>query len=606
LSAAEQRHYCPVCNAVFRTPFSRCPLDGNVLAELDGDPLVGTTLDGRYVIEECIGEGGMGRVYRAKHTRMSRTYAIKILFGDHAGDSRMRSRFAREAEAVSRLSHANVISVVDFGETSGGLLYLVMDLAAGESLAELMIREAPMTPKRAVAILAKLAKGLAHAHSQGLVHRDFKGENVIMVTEEEQEVPKIVDFGICMITEDSPSNTMLTSNGMVMGTPAVMAPEQASGDVVDHRTDLFSLGIVGYQMLSGVLPFEGTPLDMARKNLYEPIPAIHERSGVFVAPALEAIITRLTAKQPKERYQNAKDVLRDLQGLELLESGADWGAPTPLPAQISRPVAGGFGDVSSASNGGFSAASSGGFEGSTSNGGFEGSTSYPGSPATPMTTEMVGSSDLSTQRSRKPVVIIGVIIGVIAVAVVAAAAIGFSGGGSNSAPVAANAVTERDAAVDPNGAPPDKALVPNTVPEPTEVEPKEEPDPSGTIKTPDDSETTSVDPEDTSGGQKNTESAQKNSNTRKNTNRKNRQNKNKVKPVVKPPPSGSDTRSLYSSVGRALDRLESGNGKDAVAQLRKDYNAISYSRLLNDSSLQPEYHQKLLRIQRKIRAANKN
>ena len=255
---------------MFRTPFSRCPLDGNVLAELDGDPLVGTTLDGRYVIEECIGEGGMGRVCRAKHTRMSRTYAIKILFGDHAGDSRMRSRFAREAEAVSRLSHANVISVVDFGETSGGLLYLVMDLAAGESLAELMIREAPMTPKRAVAILAKLAKGLAHAHSQGLVHRDFKGENVIMVTEEEQEVPKIVDFGICMITEDSPSNTMLTSNGMVMGTPAVMAPEQASGDVVDHRTDLFSLGIVGYQMLSGVRAHSRHP--RAQRSVCRPRP----------------------------------------------------------------------------------------------------------------------------------------------------------------------------------------------------------------------------------------------------------------------------------------------------------------------------------------------
>src|SRR5690606_18546068 len=131
-----------------------------------------------------------------------------------------------------------VIAVVDFGETKSKLLYLVMDLAAGESLAQLVYREAPLSPGRAAAILFKLAKGLSHAHGQGLVHRDFKCENVIMVKEEEVEVPKIVDFGICMIVEDSPSNTMLTSNGMIMGTPAVMAPEQASGDQVDHRTDL--------------------------------------------------------------------------------------------------------------------------------------------------------------------------------------------------------------------------------------------------------------------------------------------------------------------------------------------------------------------------------
>jgi serine/threonine-protein kinase len=295
-------------------------------------------LDKRYIIEECIGEGGMGRVYRAKHTRMSRHYAIKILFGDHAGDTRMRSRFAREAEAVSRLSHVNVISVLDFGETEEGLLYLVMDLAAGESLAELVHREAPLNAARAIEILARLAKGLSHAHGHGLVHRDFKCENVIMVTEEGLEVPKIVDFGICMIVEDAPASTMLTSNGMIMGTPAVMAPEQASGDKVDHRTDLFSLGIVGYQMLSGCLPFEGTPLEMARKNLYEAIPPIAERSGINVDPGLEAVIHRLTAKNPDERFQNAQEALEALQALGLSGSFDSWTNLTPMPSRSdSRP-----------------------------------------------------------------------------------------------------------------------------------------------------------------------------------------------------------------------------------------------------------------------------
>lgn len=577
MSAAEQRHYCPVCNAVFRTPFSRCPLDGNVLAELDGDPLVGTTLDGRYVIEECIGEGGMGRVYRAKHTRMSRNYAIKILFGDHAGDSRMRSRFAREAEAVSRLSHANVISVVDFGETAGGLLYLVMDLAAGEALAELMIREAPMAPDRAVKILAKLAKGLAHAHSQGLVHRDFKGENVIMVTEEEQEVPKIVDFGICMITEDSPSSTMLTSNGMVMGTPAVMAPEQASGDVVDHRTDLFSLGIVGYQMLSGVLPFEGTPLDMARKNLYEPIPAILERSGVVVSPQLEAIIHKLTAKQPNERYQSAKEVLTDLQGLGLVEASADWGTPTPIPAPL--PASGDFSQLSDAG---------------------QSSPGFAGAPATPMTTEMVGSSEfhaLPPTTSRKAIIFIG--LG--AVAVLAAAAIGFSGGKDEPVSVAAVEVVDPDAS--PSG---DVVPAGETPPAPLETEPQG----VGTPETTKVDETPPVTPDTTPDTAPDVDKTKKNTNrkntNRKNTNRKNRNNK--TQGSQSPPKAAAtlaDTKQLYSAVGNALDRLEDSKGKTAYAPLRRDYNAISFTRLLRDSSIQPVYHQSLLRLRSKIRSAQK-
>ena len=320
-----------MCSAVFRTPFARCPLDGTKLATLDVDPLVGMVLDKRYKIEECIGEGGMGRVYRAKHTRMSRHYAIKILFGDHAGDTRMRSRFAREAEAVSRLSHVNVISVVDFGETEEGLLYLVMDLADGISLGDLVHREAPFNARRTVEILGRLAKGLAHAHSHGLVHRDFKCENVIMVNEEGVETPKIVDFGICMIVEDAPASTMLTSNGMIMGTPAVMAPEQASGGKVDHRTDLFSLGIVGYQMLSGCLPFEGPPLEMARKNLYEPIPSIAERSGIIVDPGLEAVIIKLTAKSPDQRYQDAGEVFAALHALAIPGAFDEWTHVTPWP-----------------------------------------------------------------------------------------------------------------------------------------------------------------------------------------------------------------------------------------------------------------------------------
>ncbi len=567
MDTAEQRHYCPVCNAVFRTPFSRCPLDGNKLAELEGDPLIDTTIDSRYLIKACIGEGGMGRVYLAKHTRMSRTYAIKILFGDHAGDTRMRSRFAREAEAVSRLSHGNVISVIDFGETPEGLLYLVMDLANGESLSALMAREAPLAPSRAIAILAQLAKGLAHAHGQGLVHRDFKGENVIMVVEEEREVPKIVDFGICMIIEDSPSATMLTSQGIVMGTPAVMAPEQASGDVVDHRTDLFSLGIVGYQMLSGCLPFEGSPLDMARKNLYEPIPPMIERSGVNVAPALEAIITKLTAKKPDERYQNAKDVLDDLGVLSTSAGGIDWNGATPLPA----------GEFVYGSNPGvthpFSGVSSG----------------VHSPPAVaqvdPMATLMVGDTEdfLVSARRRKMFIVGGVVVALLLVAMV----IGL--GGDDDAAMVATTIpdatstslsTSLDAGVKTAAvATPDATLEP-----PTKDETPIETVPANPIVEP-------------------TCTTKKRTKPPRNSHKKKPPKTPALSPEEKQKAARQKTRKLYGSVGAALHRLEQANGKAAVSGLRRDYNNISLTRLLTDASMQPEYHQRLLRLRAKIRAS---
>ncbi|MCP4449486.1 MAG: serine/threonine protein kinase [Myxococcales bacterium] len=557
-----------------------------MLAELQGDPLVGTTLDSRYVIEECIGEGGMGRVYRAKNTRMSRNYAIKILFGDYAGDARMRSRFAREAEAVSRLDHANVISVVDFGENAGGLLYLVMDLAKGESLAELMLHEAPMAPDRAVAILAKLAKGLAHAHAQGLVHRDFKGENVIMVCEEEQEVPRIVDFGICTITEDSPSSTMLTSNGMVMGTPAVMAPEQASGDTVDHRTDLFSLGLVDYQMLSGKLPFEGTPLDMARKNLYEPIPTIMERSSVAVPAMQEGIIHKLTAKQPKERYQSAKEALLDMRALGIGGNTSDWSAPTPMPAPLRSdlPDAGQFSSPSPSTHGGnFSrqATNGGHFPTPSTNAGPH-SVGFTNQRSTPMTTKMPGSSEFQTigrKTSRRTLLIVGML----ATAVVAAS-ISLSGGEGNNATEPLAATTANDAQLN-SGA---------TV-EPKNVEPKNV-EPAGTA---------TVAP-DAGVGKKLVADARpkktirKNSGNRKNPDiRKDRHQKDPVtKPTEKPPLTLPDVKKLYTSVSKALGRLEQAKGKSAVANLRSDYLDIAISKVYRDATLLPVYQQSLLRLRK--------
>ena len=230
----------------------------------------------------------MGRVYRARHARVSRRFAIKVLFGDHSASPKMQERFAREAEAASRLDHPNVISVVDFGEGETGLLYLVMDYVEGRSLADVVHRSGPLAPERATALARQLARGLAHAHDRGLVHRDFKTDNVIVTDDGGEESPRIVDFGLAVMFEAGEERGRLTTEGMVVGTPAYMAPEQSTSEPVDHRTDLFSLGVVYYEMLAGVLPFSGTPMELARQNLNSDPPPIAERvPGLEIPPERE-------------------------------------------------------------------------------------------------------------------------------------------------------------------------------------------------------------------------------------------------------------------------------------------------------------------------------
>lgn len=299
---------------MFRTGFARCPLDGEPIQELAGDPLGGSVFADRYVIEECIGEGGMGRVYSARHMRVSRRFAIKVLFGEYATDPKMRERFAREAESASRLSHPNVISVTDFGETREGLLFLVMDLVEGRELAAIINAEAPMEPDRAVALVRQLALGLDHAHTEGLVHRDFKPENVIVTVRGGVEVARIVDFGIA-VPEDGESSR-ITTEGIILGTPAYMSPEQATGKALDGRADLFALGVMFYTMVAGVGPFDGEPLAIARQNLSKPPPPLGERvPGLAIDPELEAIIVQLMAKRPDERHSSAAAVVAALERL---------------------------------------------------------------------------------------------------------------------------------------------------------------------------------------------------------------------------------------------------------------------------------------------------
>jgi len=318
---------CPTCKAVFRGAFKRCPQDGALLEQTDDDPLVGTVLAERYQIEEVLGDGGLGRVYKARHVRMSRRFAIKVPFGEVGYDRKARARLANEAEATSRLDHPNVIGVVDVGESAAGLFYIAMDLADGPALAEL-IDAGPIAIADVLTIFAQLADGLTHAHERGLVHRDLKPDNVVVSTRGDGTLQaRVIDFGLALVAEDEPK-TRLTTQGMVVGTPCYMAPEQATGEELDHRTDLFALGIILYELLAGRLPFDGTPNEVARQNLASPLPPIAERSGRAVDPLHEAVVGWLTRKRKDERPATTREVLDLARHLVAQDRGA---AMTALP-----------------------------------------------------------------------------------------------------------------------------------------------------------------------------------------------------------------------------------------------------------------------------------
>ena len=244
----------------------------------DPDQLIGRVLADRYLVEARLDGGGMGTVYRAVHIKVGRRFAVKVLHPHLLDNDKVVQRFRREAELSAQMHHANVVAAFDVGTTAEGLHYLVMEYVDGRDLATLMT-EAPMPPPRVLSLLRQLCDGLHHAHQRGLVHRDFKPQNVIVERDADGvEVPRILDFGIAALSASAdPDGERLTSRGIVLGTPQYMAPEQAVGDDLDHRVDLFALGVVLYEMLSGELPFDGTGVQVARANLMLDPPPISSR-----------------------------------------------------------------------------------------------------------------------------------------------------------------------------------------------------------------------------------------------------------------------------------------------------------------------------------------
>ena len=324
--------HCPTCGRQYSSDFEVCPEDHAPLqadATVSGcfgyvDPLVGHTLDEKYRLEERLGIGGMGTVYRARHLLIDRPVAVKVLNQRFVEDEAARTRFSREARACGRLQHANAVTVTDFGQSHDGYVYLVMELLEGRTLREVLAKEAPLDAARAVSLMLQISAAVAAAHEAGIIHRDLKPANVFIV--QRADVPavvKVLDFGIAKLAADSldeDDRMTLTQFGAMIGTPRYMSPEQCDGAELTPAADVYSLGVILYEMLTGAVPFSGsTPLAIAMKHTSE-FPRSPREIVSSIPPALEELVLHTLEKNPQNRPPDAEAF-----GRELLETAERLG-----------------------------------------------------------------------------------------------------------------------------------------------------------------------------------------------------------------------------------------------------------------------------------------
>ena len=308
--------------------------DATVAVQLPIDPLVGHTLDDKYRLEEQLGIGGMGTVYRARHLLIDRPVAVKVLNQRFVEDEAARTRFRREAKAAGRLQHTNAVTVTDFGESQDGYVYLVMELLEGRTLRDVLAKEAPLDAARSVSLMLQVSAAVAAAHEAGIIHRDLKPANIFIV--QRAEVPavvKVLDFGIAKLAaesldEDEPLT--LTQLGTMIGTPRYMSPEQCDGAELTPAADVYSLGVILYEMLTGTVPFSGsTPLAIAMKHTTE-APRSPRDFVPSIPAALEQTVLHTLEKRSEDRPANAAEFRTEL--LETAERlGLEHAALTSSP-----------------------------------------------------------------------------------------------------------------------------------------------------------------------------------------------------------------------------------------------------------------------------------
>lgn len=353
---------CPECALEFSGGEVFCPVDGTRLVSVTSsggfaagfgpDPLLGQTLAGRYRILRKIGEGGMGIVYEAVHVVIEKHVALKVLREDFSHRPDVVERFRQEAKSASRIGHEHIIDISDFGVTSSGAHFFVMELLQGHDLAEELEQRGALPTRRTVEIGLQCARALGAAHAKGIVHRDMKPENVFLVQRDTgADFVKIVDFGIAKMSdiETGGPGKRLTQTGMIFGTPEYMSPEQAGGKALDHRVDIYALGVILYELLTGRVPFVGdTFMGILTQHMFEQVPPLAVANPSCSAPPeLEAVILRAMSKSAEQRHASmdelALDLSRLLQHLSYSSSAPPPGTIThverPAPSALRAPPA---------------------------------------------------------------------------------------------------------------------------------------------------------------------------------------------------------------------------------------------------------------------------
>lgn len=336
-----KKKVCTACKREFPATQSVCPYDKSMLMYLQKDELLGTILNDRYRVLEEVGRGGMSIVYRGIHEMMDRTVAIKMLQAQHVSDQLSIKRFQQEAQAASHLQHPHVITVYDCGVVATGQPYIVMDFLEGESLSDVIKKDNHIPFPRAVPIFAQACDALDHAHQKGVIHRDLKSSNIMLVeVEGRKDFVKVVDFGIAKLTNASGRvQQNLTQTGEIFGSPIYMSPEQCLGQTLDTRSDIYSMGAVLYESLTGLPPLMGDTIYATMKMHVSEMPErfANARPDLRIPEQIEQIAFKALAKKPEQRYQSMQEFRDALESC--MRTQFDTGA---MPSLLSAPPSVGF------------------------------------------------------------------------------------------------------------------------------------------------------------------------------------------------------------------------------------------------------------------------